>query len=593
MWGLSDFAKRVVCCGAIGAAWLGSAWAEETNPRQDALSAEVWRREQRIVDLHTHIENRPDRYERAIRIFDAVGVGTAIELGSGTLTPVKGGPSEFEEAVATSEKVCPGRFLHYMLIDYAGWDDPDWSEKAVAQVDAGFKHGAVGLKEFKRLGLSVRDGRGNLIKIDDPQLDPVWKRCGELGMPVSIHVGDPQAFWEPLNEQNERWDELRDHPHWWFGDPKKYPPRLELLEAMVRMIERNPQTTFVCVHFGNNSEDVDWVDRQLDAHPNMMIDLAARIPEIGRGDQAATDKLRRFFVKHQDRIFFGTDFQVASRLTLGSAGDAERPTDYDGVVFYQKCYRFFETSDRDWAHMTPIQGKWTISSIDLPAEVQRKVYFDNARKLLARSFPAPTICVSRISQDFVPDGKLTEEMWKDARAARIEYGLQDAKAYPSLSTSVRALWSDKYLYLAFEAPYTELTMEKMPGKAERLGLWENDVVEFFVSTNATNPHSYSEYEWAPNGEQLDVKIDLPKKDFEWSSQMESAAVIDRDAKVWRVEARIPLTAIGGEMPKAGTRWRANLYRHDVANKVFLAWNPTLATTAHEPSRFGWLAFTDE
>ena len=356
-----------------------SARAQETNPRADALSPEVWRREHRIVDLHTHIEGAPERYQRAIRIMDAAGIGLAIELGSGTLTPIKDGPSEFEKAQAISSEVCPGRFVHYMLNDYRGWDDPDWSDRAVDQVNAAHKCGAAGLKEFKRLGLSLRDGKGNLIKVDDPKLDPVWKRCGELGMPVSIHVGDPQAFWEPLNEQNERWEELRDHPAWWFGDPKKYPGRMELLDALIRVIERNPKTTFVCVHFGDNPEDVDWVDRQLDAHPNMMIDLAARIPEIGRGDQAATDKLRKFFIKHQDRIFFATDFQVASRLTLGSAGDAERPTDHDGVVFFQKCYRFLETADRDWAHMTPIQGRWTISSINLPPEVLRKVYFDNAQ----------------------------------------------------------------------------------------------------------------------------------------------------------------------------------------------------------------------
>ena len=207
---------------------------------------------------------------------NAVGIGLGIELGSGTLTPVKGGESEFEKAQAISDKVCPGRFVHYMLIDYAGWDKPDWSERAVEQVNAGFRSGAAGLKEFKRLGLNLHDGKGRLIKVDDPKLDPVWKRCGELGMPVSIHIGDPQAFWEPLNESNERWEELRDHPNWWFGDPTKYPPRMELMDALMRVVGRHPETTFVCVHFGNNPEDVDWVDRQLDAHPNMMIDLAAR-----------------------------------------------------------------------------------------------------------------------------------------------------------------------------------------------------------------------------------------------------------------------------------------------------------------------------
>ena len=228
------------------------------------------------------------------------------------------------------------------------------------------------------------------------------------------------------------------------------------------------------------------------------------------------------------------------RLILGSAGDAERPTDHDAVVFFQKSYRFFETADRDWPHMTPIQGKWNISSINIPAEVQRKVYFDNARKLISRSFPAPTLRAKRINADFTPDGKLNDEAWSGAEPARIEYGLEDTMAHPDLSTSVRALWSDKYLYLAFEAPYSELTMADSPGKSERLGLWEKDVVELFVGANADNPKAYEEFEWAPNGEQLDVQIDLPKKDFDWTGHAESAVAVDRDAKIWRVEARIPL-----------------------------------------------------
>ena len=527
--------------------------------------------------------------QRATRIMDAVGIGQAVELGSGRVTPRKDGTSEFANAQQVSARVCPGRFVHYMILDYKGWDEPDWSDKAVEQMNNAHRRGAAGLKEFKRLGLVIRDGKGKLIKVDDPKLDPVWQRCGELEMPVSIHVGDPQAFWEPRDENNERWDELRDHPAWWFGDPKKFPPRMEILGALERVIERHPNTTFICVHFGNNPEDVDWVDRQLDAHPNMNIDLAARIPEIGRGD---TETLRKFFVKHQDRIFFATDFQVWSNLILGSSGDDERPTDHDGVVFFQKCYRFLEKADRDWAHMTPIQGKWTISSINIPAEVQRKVYFDNARKLFARSLPTPVMRAKKIDVDFEPDGKLKDEAWKGAAPVRIEYGLDDCKPYPTLSTCVRRLWSDKYLYIAYEAPYTELTMAESPGKTERFGLWEDDVAELFVATDANKLQEYKEFEWAPNGEQLDVKLDLPKKDFEWDGDVESAVAIDRDAKIWHVEARIPLASISDKEPRVGTRWRANLFRHDAAEKAFIAWNPTLTDTTHTPERFGVLEFSE-
>jgi hypothetical protein len=303
--------------------------------------------------------------------------------------------------------------------------------------------------------------------------------------------------------------------------------------------------------------------------------------------------LRKFFIKQQDRIFFGTDFQVWNKLILGSSGDDERPTDHDGVVFFQKTYRFFETADRDWAHMTPIQGKWTISSINIPVEVQRKVYFDNARRLLAKSLPAPVLKAKRVAADFMPDGKLDDAAWEGAEPARIEYGLKDAMARPELSTCVRALWSDKYLYLAFESPYTELTMAESPDLTkERFGLWEGDVVEFFVAGDLKKPKAYEEFEWAPNGERLDIKLDLPEKDFDWQSGMDSAVTIDRDKKIWRVETRIPLKAIADEAPKVGAKWRANLFRHDTAAKVFTAWNPSLTETTHTPERFGVLEFAE-
>ena len=182
--------------------------------------------------------------------------------------------------------------------------------------------------------------------------------------------------------------------------------------------------------------------------------------------------------------------------------------------------------------MTPIQGKWNISSINIPVEVQRKVYFDNARKLLARSLPAPVIRATRIKSDFAPDGKIKNEAWDRAEPARIEYGLQDSQAVPGLSTCVRALWSDKYLYIAYEVPFTELTMGE-PNQKERLGLWKDDVVELFVGADPANAKSYKEFESAPNGEKLDVAINLPDKDFAWQGGTESVAVIDRNAKVWR------------------------------------------------------------
>ena len=350
-----------------------------------AQEASAWRAAHKLIDLHTHIDPTPEHMGRAVRIFDAAGIGVAVNLSGGLTTHTKDHPSDFEQTKAFADSHFAGRFLEYMNLDYTEWDRPDFAQRAVAQVEEGFRLGAAGFKEFKRLGLYLRDGKKQLIKVDDARLDPMWKRLGELGLPVSIHVADPKAFWEPYDEHNERWTELKDHPSWWFGDPQKYPPRMELLAALERVVVRHPETTFVCVHFGNDAEELDWVDAQLDAHPNMRIDIAARVPEFGRHDPA---KVRAFFVKHADRILFATDFQVYDRMILGSGGNGPPPTEQDALVFYEKHWRFFETADRDFPHMTPVQGNWTISGIDLPVDVLRKVYFENAEKLLARPLAA-------------------------------------------------------------------------------------------------------------------------------------------------------------------------------------------------------------
>ncbi len=357
--------------------------------RKEAAS---WRAAHLLIDLHEHVEATPEHLARAVKIQDAVGIGLAVNLSGGFVTHAPGAPSDFQAGKALTDRLYPGRFVQYMNLDYAEWDKPDFADIAVGQVEEGVRLGASGFKEFKRLGLYLRDKKGQLIKIDDPKLDPMWTRLGELGMPVSIHVADPRAFWLPYNEENERWDELRDHKSWWFGDPSKFPPREDLLAALERVITRHPDTTFVAVHFANNAEDLAWVDKQLDAHPNMMADLAARIPEIGRHDPS---EVRRIFIKHQDRILFATDFQVYDHLTLGSGGKGPPPTDEDAISFFDKHWRWLETLDKDFPHMTPIQGNWTISGIGLPADVLRKIYFGNARRLLARTLPASTPAAGR------------------------------------------------------------------------------------------------------------------------------------------------------------------------------------------------------
>ena len=550
-----------------------------------------WRRDQRIIDLHQHVNGTEAALGRWLKIMDRVGVGIGVNLSGGTVTAKPGEISAFQNTQKMAERLAPGRSLLYFNLDYADWDKPDFSERAVKQVERAKELGAAGLKEYKRLGLFLRDSKGELLKIDDPKLDPIWKRCGELDLPISIHVADPRAFWLPYSVQNERWTELKDHKSWWFGDSKQFPSREVLLNALDRVIARHRQTTFVCVHFANNAEDIDWVVRKLDQHPNMNADLAARIPELGRHDP---EKLQRLFIKHQDRIFFATDFQVYDKLILGSSGDAERPTDEDALHFYRKEWRWLETKDRNWPHMTPIQGKWNISSIGLPESVLRKIYFDNARKLLVRSMPFTTLRAKYITRDFQPNGALDAPEWASAPLFHLEQGCQDGKVHPEVSSTVQLLWSDRFLYLSFQCPFTVLTDFGPAKSSERVhqegSLWDKDVVEFFCAPDPNHLRRYTEFEWAPNNEALDLVLRDGRSDFVWSSKMEWQVKVDPVAKIWRCEARIPLKALSETSPTVGSRWRANFYRLDRSSSSALASNPVLTGSFHTPDRFGWLEF---
>ena len=200
----------------------------------------------------------------------------------------------------------------------------------------------------------------------------------------------------------------------------------------------------------------------------------------------------------------------------------------------------------------------------------------------------PTLKASRVAEDFVPDGNVSKRAWRNAKPVRMELESKTSIARPELSTTVRALWSEQFLYLAFECPFTKLTVFEPVQTKERFGLWERDVVEAFIASDTNDVKHYTEYEVSPTNERLDVKI--PEKDFVWSSGFESATRVDEKAKRWTAEMRIPVSALG-KTPTAGAPWRINLYRCDYANKAFLASHPTLTGSFHVPERFGILQFT--
>ena len=262
---------------------------------------------------------------------------------------------------------------------------PGYGQRMADELERAHDLGARGLKITKGLGLGYVDWTGALLAVDEPELDPLFERAGELGMPVAIHTGDPIAFWLPVEPGNERRAELAVHPGWSLSG-RPVPSWAELQVAFERRIARHPRTTFIAVHFGNAPERPQRVAALLDRYPNLYIDTAARIPEIGRHPPAA---MRELFVRHQDRILFGTDLGVGAGpgdLVLGSSG-AEPPTAADVNLFFDASWRYFETADRDFAHPTPIQGAWRISGIGLPTPVLDRIYRENAAHLLGIRSP--------------------------------------------------------------------------------------------------------------------------------------------------------------------------------------------------------------
>jgi predicted TIM-barrel fold metal-dependent hydrolase len=309
-----------------------------------------------VIDVHNHVNDARGSYspmppQRVIDIMDATNVRTVV-----ILTGMWG--DKLQHVIDTMVKPYPERFIVFTQIDWSKIDDPNFSQEMVDQLRDAVARGARGLKVLKDLGLGVRDKTGNLITVDDPRLDPIWEECGKLGIPVSIHVSDPEAFFHPVDYTNERYEELRNHPDWSFYGPQ-FPTKEAILAARDRVFARHPQTTFVSLHVGNWPENLDYVSGMLDKNPNVMVEFGAREAELGRQPRRA----REFFVKSQDRIMFGTDNGMQEEM-------------------YRNHFRWLETADEYfdyWGY--PGQGRWKIYGMELPDQVLEKIYHLNAERM--------------------------------------------------------------------------------------------------------------------------------------------------------------------------------------------------------------------
>lgn len=277
-----------------------------------------------------------------------------------------------EEAIQLFQKPHPDRFLTFVEPWWARAADPGYAQFQAGEVERAHRAGARGIKILKILGLFLREQitSGPLVKVDDPRFDPMWEAAGSLRMPVAIHVSDPRAFFLPTDRFNERYEELNAHPDWSFNG-RDYPSNMELQQARLRVLARHPKTQFLCLHVAD-AEDLAFVSQCMDRHPNMWVEFGARIGELGRQPRAA----RRFFDRYQDRICFGTDAVPNGK---------ETPQQIFCDDLYRIYYRFLETEDEyfDYAPApVPPQGRWRIYGLGLSEPILRKVYHDNAARLL-------------------------------------------------------------------------------------------------------------------------------------------------------------------------------------------------------------------
>ncbi len=316
-----------------------------------------------VVDAHNHLsgmfgggwDQRP--VSELLERLDESGVQVYVDLDGGW------GEDVLQRHLAHFKQAAPDRFAVFGGVSWEAWSEygNDFPRWAAARLRVQKEWGAQGLKIWKPFGLSVKDHHGRLVSVDDERLDPIWNMAGELDLPVTIHVADPVAFFWELDAENERWEELQAHPDWHFP-ASKFPGFDSILGSLARLVARHPGTTFIGAHVGCYAENLAWVGALLDRCPNFYVDIAARIPELGRQPYTA----RKFFLQYADRILFGTDMSP----------------DPD---YYRIYYRFLESDDEYFDYgkeEPPGSGRWRIYGLHLPGEVLEKVYFRNAERLI-------------------------------------------------------------------------------------------------------------------------------------------------------------------------------------------------------------------
>ena len=333
---------------------------EEYEPRSTLVVPEhiVTRARHPFIDVHSHQRGSTMTQEAAeelVRQMDGINLGVLVNLSGGS---GEGSISEnLVKAVANMKGRYPKRFVLFTNISFEGIDQPDYGERTARQIETDVANGAQGLKIYKNLGMFSKDASGDRISTDDPRLDPIWAKCGELGIPVLIHTGEPASFHEPHDRFNERWLELKQRPNR-KRPPGDFPPWEQIIGEQHNLFRKHPGTNFINAHLGWMGNDLSRLGKLLDELPNVTTELGAVIAELGRQPRAA----RQFLIRYQDRVMMGKD--------------SWNPEEF------HVYFRVFETADEYFPYYRKRHAHWKMYGLDLPEGVLKKIYYKNALRVI-------------------------------------------------------------------------------------------------------------------------------------------------------------------------------------------------------------------
>jgi predicted TIM-barrel fold metal-dependent hydrolase len=315
-----------------------------------------------FIDVHNHQSRTQsaENVERLVHDMDQINMRLMVNLSGDS-------GAAFQEGYKNLAGRHPDRFVVFANVDFDRIDEPDFGNKAARQLEEDVRHGARGLKVYKDLGMFVTDKSGKRVHTDDPRLDPIWRKCAELKIPVLIHTGEPSPFWQPPDKHNERWLELKQFPSRRRDDPKRFASFEETMGEQHNLFRRHPKTTFINAHLGWLGNDLARLGRLMDELPNMYTEIGAVLAELGRQPRMA----RAFLIKYQDRVLFGKDVWAPEE--------------------YPVYFRVLETADEYFDYYRKRHAFWKMYGLELPDDVLKKIYYKNALRILpgldASAFP--------------------------------------------------------------------------------------------------------------------------------------------------------------------------------------------------------------